>query len=262
MEFSGTVDQEVRDRLKYHFLYRGEVHPMGCAIVGSIMYGEYRDGSDVDLRGIFQWNTDQLLKVKGPPYTRLEYDTKDREGIMVEYVGYGLQRFCQMLVKGNPNIYDQLYSPVQWKEESKHLEELRVIAKRLLTSNIYHPFFGIAKTRWHKITNDPKYWIVVLRNLNRGTAILKGKPWDKSFDMPYDYRDELRTLKENKETVPDNMTHELTLEVERWFINMKVASESSRVQAKIPRKIIMQLDDWLLKIRLETLKNPHNTWDR
>lgn len=81
-------------------------HTIYACVMGSRAFGLATDASDTDRRGVFLAPT--------PLYWRFEKPPTHVEGPGEERFSWELERFCELALRGNPNILECLHSP--WVE--------------------------------------------------------------------------------------------------------------------------------------------------
>jgi len=121
-------------------------------IVGSHLYGTNKEGSDIDIKGIYVLPTDMILSGQ-----YIEQISDDKQDITYYEIG----RFLDLAAKANPNILDVLgsdkvtFTTDKWKEYFPDITPY-------LTTKLKHTFLGYAysqiqkakgmnkKTNWEK----------------------------------------------------------------------------------------------------------------
>ena len=79
-------------------------HTIYSCVMGSRAFGLATDGSDTDRRGVFLAPT--------PLFWRFEKPPTHVEGPGEEQFSWELERFCELALRGNPNILECLHSPL------------------------------------------------------------------------------------------------------------------------------------------------------
>lgn len=121
-------------------------------IVGSHLYGTNKEGSDIDIKGVYVLPTDMILSGQ-----YIEQISDDKQDITYYEIG----RFLDLAAKANPNILDVLgsdkvtFTTDKWKEYFPDITPY-------LTTKLKHTFLGYAysqiqkakgmnkKTNWEK----------------------------------------------------------------------------------------------------------------
>lgn len=121
-------------------------------IVGSHLYGTNKEGSDIDIKGVYVLPTDMILSGQ---YIEQISDNKQ------DIIYYEIGRFIELAAKANPNILDVLgsdkitFTTDKWKEYFPNITPY-------LTTKLRHTFLGYAhsqilkaksmnkKTNWEK----------------------------------------------------------------------------------------------------------------
>lgn len=127
-------------------------------IVGSHLYNTNKEGSDVDIKGVYIQPTKEILK--GNYFEQISDDKQDS-------TYYEIGRFIELLCKANPNMLDIigsdqiLYTTNLWKQYFPNPQEY-------ITKKIKHTFSGYAhsqiqkakgmnkKTNWEKSRMERK----------------------------------------------------------------------------------------------------------
>ena len=119
-------------RLSERFL---AVHPppgevLLCAIAGSHLYGFPSPDSDIDLKGIHQAPTADLL---GLFPTRSDHARQEVfDGVVCDLTTHELADALRLIIKGNGNMLERVFSPLQLVD-SPALHELRELATESLS---------------------------------------------------------------------------------------------------------------------------------
>lgn len=136
-------------------------------IVGSTAYGTNIEGSDEDIAGITvptvdnffglsrfeqkdSWGEDELGQVNLYPYLAEHKDV----------VVYSITKFCNLVLKGNPNILDLLWLEDRFILTRKHYYE-RIRANRdfLLSKDCYHTYSGYANSQLQRMERH-RAWLL------------------------------------------------------------------------------------------------------
>ncbi|MEV8536934.1 nucleotidyltransferase domain-containing protein [Streptomyces sp. NPDC051211] len=79
-------------------------HTVYACVMGSRAFGLATEASDTDRRGVYLAPT--------PLFWRFEKPPTHVEGPLPEQFSWELERFCELALKGNPNILECLHSPL------------------------------------------------------------------------------------------------------------------------------------------------------
>ncbi|WP_432153259.1 nucleotidyltransferase domain-containing protein [Streptomyces tricolor] len=116
-----------------------------ACVMGSRAFGLATDTSDTDRRGVFLAPTSLFWRFEKPP--------AHVEGPGAEQFSWELERFCELALRGNPNILECLHSPLV-----EHLDdtgrELLSLRGAFLSRRAYDTFTGYALGQRRKLDAD------------------------------------------------------------------------------------------------------------
>ncbi len=116
-----------------------------ATISGAHLYGFPSPDSDYDLRGVHILPVREVVGLN-PGRETIEVSAL-RDGLEIDLVTHDVKKFFGLLLKKNGYVLEQLYSPLILHTTPEH-EELKVIAKSLITRHHSHHYFGFAETQW------------------------------------------------------------------------------------------------------------------
>lgn len=118
-------------------------------IAGSHLYGTNRSGSDVDVRGVCLPPVETILGLSN--FEQHEIPGEDT-------VIYGLQKFCRLALKANPNILEMLFVP---EDAILKIDEYgeRLINNRhlFLSTKVVHTYSGYAFSQLKRIEGHRRW---------------------------------------------------------------------------------------------------------
>lgn len=223
-------------------------------ISGSDLYGFSSEDSDVDLRGIFIYNTNALLGLYKPAET-IEMKIGNYDIVLHE-----IGKAIKLAMKGNSNLLEHVFSPqIYTSPDFLEMQELIVLNK----VGIYNSYKGLATHNYKKFImtgrkKTIKKYLYVFRGLMAGIYALRlGKiepnleSLNKHFKNPY-VKTLIKLKKEGKEgdDLPPSMdTGDIEFAIEQLFHKIDVAFMKSFLGE--PSK-----DDWkeLNKFLIEARK--------
>ncbi|CAL9377718.1 nucleotidyltransferase domain-containing protein [Streptomyces sp. enrichment culture] len=120
-------------------------HTVYSCVMGSRAFGLATEGSDTDRRGVFLAPTPAQWRFTKPP-THVE-------GPAPEQFSWELERFCELALRGNPNILECLHSPLveHVDDTGRELLELR---GAFLSRQVYETFTRYALSQRRKLEAD------------------------------------------------------------------------------------------------------------
>ncbi|MEU1791393.1 nucleotidyltransferase domain-containing protein [Streptomyces sparsogenes] len=120
-------------------------HTIYACVMGSRAFGLATDGSDTDRRGVFLAPTALFWRFEKPP-THVE-------GPLHEQFSWELERFCELALRGNPNILECLHSPlVEHVDDTGR--ELLSLRGAFLSRRAYDTFTRYALGQRRKLDAD------------------------------------------------------------------------------------------------------------
>ncbi|MEV5334685.1 nucleotidyltransferase domain-containing protein [Streptomyces werraensis] len=120
-------------------------HTIYACVMGSRAFGLATEASDTDLRGVFLAPTPLFWGFDKPP-THVE-------GPAEEQFSWELERFCELALRGNPNILECLHSPlVEYADATGH--ELLALRDAFLSRRVHETFVGYAHGQRRKLDVD------------------------------------------------------------------------------------------------------------
>ncbi|MEU0601705.1 nucleotidyltransferase domain-containing protein [Streptomyces sp. NPDC006393] len=120
-------------------------HTIFACVMGSRAFGLATDGSDTDRRGVFVAPTELFWRFDKPP-THVD-------GPLPEQFSWELERFCELALRGNPNILECLHSPlVEYADDTGR--ELLALRRAFLSRQVHATFTGYALGQRRKLDAD------------------------------------------------------------------------------------------------------------
>ncbi|MBL1086199.1 nucleotidyltransferase domain-containing protein [Streptomyces actinomycinicus] len=120
-------------------------HTVYACVMGSRAFGLATDASDTDRRGVFLAPT--------PLYWRFDKPPTHVEGPGEEQFSWELERFCELALRGNPNILECLHSPlVEHADDTGR--ELLSLRSAFLSRQVYGTFTRYALGQRKKLDAD------------------------------------------------------------------------------------------------------------
>lgn len=155
------------------------------AVVGSHLYGTNKEGSDVDIKGVYIQPTEDILS--GNYIEQISDDKQDT-------TYYEIGRFLDLLMKANPNMLDILGSHLINHKDERYDRYFRDPSV-YITSKIKHTFFGYSyaqiqkakgmnkKTNWEKNRVERKNVLDFCYVLIENEKSILFKKWSKKSKL-------------------------------------------------------------------------------
>ncbi len=251
MTFDSRLQRQI-DQHPYPLLF--------ATISGAHLYGFPSPDSDFDLRGV------HVLRLKEVLGLHLAHETIEKSGIHdgleIDLVTHDIRKFFGLLLKKNGYVLEQVLSPLVLKTSPEH-EELVEIAKRCVTKNHAHHYFGFAETQRKLFAkSDPphvKPLLYIYRVLLTGIHLMRTGQVEANLPrlnetarLPY-----IADLINRKANGPekgvldkaDLLFHEQ--EYERLRGELQKAFEASSLPEVPPKEASAALNDLLVRVRLK-----------
>ncbi|WP_388393508.1 DNA polymerase beta superfamily protein [Streptomyces sp. NPDC006739] len=120
-------------------------HTIYACVMGSRAFGLATPDSDIDRRGVFVAPT--------PLFWRFEKPPTHVEGPAEEQFAWELERFCELALRGNPNILECLHSPlVEYADDTGR--ELLSLRGAFLSRRAHDTFTRYAEGQRRKLDAD------------------------------------------------------------------------------------------------------------
>ncbi|CAL9577083.1 nucleotidyltransferase domain-containing protein [Streptomyces sp. enrichment culture] len=117
-------------------------HTIYACVMGSRAFGLATEDSDTDRRGVFLAPTALFWRFEKPP-THVE-------GPAEEQFGWELERFCELALRGNPNILECLHSPlVEYADATGR--ELLDLRGAFLSRRVHGTYTGYARAQRRRL---------------------------------------------------------------------------------------------------------------
>lgn len=154
-----------------------ESHPyplLFATISGAHLYGFPSPDSDFDLRGAHRLPLEDLVGLKTGQETVEKSGVHD--GWEIDLVTHDVGKFFRLMLRKNGYVLEQALSPLVVYSTPEH-EELREIARNVVTRHHAHHYLGFAETQWRLFRKeDPprvKPLLYVYRVLLTGIHLMR-----------------------------------------------------------------------------------------
>ncbi len=234
-------------------------HPCPLLFVtvsGAHLYGFESRDSDYDLRGAHVTAVRELLRLD-PPSETIEVMDKDAP-IEIDLVSHDVLKYFKLLLGRNGYVLEQVYSPLV-VHATPEFEELRHIARGVITRHHRHHYRGFAENQWELVAKTPtvKGLLYTHRVLLAGTHLMRTgeveanlATLNRAFGLSY--IDDLIARKRSgaeKQTLPQA---ELAFH-ERAFVRLREDLEAASAASGLPEAPAPEcrraLEDLLLRVR-------------
>lgn len=229
-----------------------------ATISGAHLYGFASADSDYDLRGV------HILPLRDVVGLKEKRETIEasyvKQGCEFDVVTHDATKFFNLLLKKNGYVLEQLYSPLILQTSPEH-DELKSLARDVVTRHHAHHYFGFAATQWKLFMkeNPPrvKPLLYVFRVLLTGISLMQTGEVEANLvrlnqQFKLAYLDELIARKREgaeKETLSDADTEFYKNKYERLRSELQAAHEASRLPEAASGKD--DLNDLLVRVRFK-----------
>lgn len=120
-------------------------------VSGAHLYGFPSPDSDWDLRGVHVLPARQVVGLL-PLEETIEVSAV-KDGLDLDLVTHDVRKFFQLLLRRNGYVLEQLHSPLVLLSSPEH-QELRTIARGLVTKHHSHHYLGFAESQWRLFSKE------------------------------------------------------------------------------------------------------------
>ncbi|MEU5086949.1 nucleotidyltransferase domain-containing protein [Streptomyces sp. NPDC021356] len=212
-------------------------HTIYACVTGSRAFGLATESSDTDRRGVFV--------APAPLFRRFAKPPTHVEGPGPEQFGWELERFCELALRGNPNILECLHSPLVEHADATG-RELLALREAFLSRRVHAAFTGYALAQRRRLDADVR---------------THGAPrWKHAMHLPrllISARDLLRTGRLTVE-VGDARARLLAVrrgevpwpEVESWMTRLAARTDEAAAHSPLPEEPdLRRVEDFLYRVR-------------
>ncbi|WNM34210.1 nucleotidyltransferase domain-containing protein [Streptomyces sp. Li-HN-5-11] len=218
-------------------------HTIYACVMGSRAFGLATQDSDTDRRGVFVAPTALYWRFEKPP-THVD-------GPLPEQFSWELERFCELALRGNPNVLECLHSPLVEHADATG-RELLALREAFLSRQVYETFTRYALGQRRKLDADLrahgaprwKHAMHLLRLLIGARDLLR------TGRMTIDVGDERpRLLAVRRGEVP-------WAGVESWMTRLATEAEEASHRTPLPElPDRRRLEDFLHRVRRDSALN-------
>ncbi|MFJ8693446.1 nucleotidyltransferase domain-containing protein [Streptomyces roseolilacinus] len=215
-------------------------HTVYSCVMGSRAFGLATDDSDTDRRGVFLAPTPSQWRFAKPP-THVE-------GPAPEQFSWELERFCELALRGNPNILECLHSPLVDHVDDTG-RELLALRGAFLSRRVHGTFTRYALSQRRKLEADVrqhgaprwKHAMHLLRLLGSCRDLVR--TGELTVDVGEDRE---RLLSVRRGEVP-------WAEVEAWMVRLADGTDAALPSSPLPAEPDRdRVEDFLFRTRLRS----------
>ncbi|MFC5148493.1 DNA polymerase beta superfamily protein [Streptomyces aureoversilis] len=213
-------------------------HTVYACVMGSRAFGLATEASDTDRRGVYVAPTPLFWGFEKPP--------PHVEGPAEEQFSWELERFCELALRGNPNILECLHSPLveQADDTGRELLDLR---GAFLSRRVHRTYAGYAADQRKKFAADvrahgaPRRWKPVMHALR---LLMCGRDLLRTGSLVLDagsMREPLLAVRRGEVPWP---------EAEAWLNRLtEEAGEAARTSPLPEEPDHARVEDFLIRVR-------------
>ena len=214
------------------------------SLSGSHAYNTPNINSDIDLRGCHIEPTENILELNIPN------PTIEKSIGQYDLVSHEIEKFISLILKGNGNLYESMFSPIFLYQNDNYFYELKELSKDALSKQVYYHYYGFAKHMLiHSYNSEEKRYrknvMYLFRNLLSGIHVLEKKYFILNLDelcKIYNFKPDYNFYNGNYQQ-----------QAKELFSQLLEAKESSTLKEKSNESDMMKMNKFLLKIRKENL---------
>lgn len=231
--------------------------PIFAKLWGSRSHNTHFEDSDYDFLLVYQTPNHELLSLRPPPDTVVA--TTEIDGQKVDYQAYEVDKFVDLLLKGNPNIVECLFTRYEvW--QALIFTGIKLQAREFLTEQTVKHYTGYARSQLARLKNgkslhtsgseyNTKWAYHVVRLLKDAQRIRVGEPpivWKDGIE-----RASLMSIREGLYR-PEEIAEMAGLMLDT------LDAPRTGLAEKNPEDIV---EDWLLRVR-GFYREANELWDK
>jgi predicted nucleotidyltransferase len=228
-----------------------------ATVTGSHAFGCSSPYSDYDVHGVHLLPVQEVLGL-GCPHETIERKMENpADGLEVDIATHDLKKFVWLLLKGNGNVLEDLYSPLVLTTSSVH-DELKELGKGCITKQLAHHYKGYAYNQQRRMkANELKKYLHLYRGLLMGTYLMRtGKlemslPWlADEYALPIIHR-LIAQKQQGFDFIPDDEAEDHMKYVEMLRGALEQAREESQLPDRSTEMTRSALEQLVIRVRLE-----------
>jgi uncharacterized protein len=225
-----------------------------ATITGSHAFGYASPLSDYDVHGVHLLSLQQVIGFSLPGETvEFKASIGDTE---VDIATHDLKKFLLLLIKGNGNILEDLYSPLVITTSPLH-EEIKALGKGCITKMCANHYKGMAYNQQRRMqANDVKKILHTYRCLLMGIHIMRTGALEANVPtLAEEYKQpQLLDIIEYKQSGMDGLDHgEMDwhfLALEKLHERLDCEQEASTLPEKTTSETRYELEELLIRTRM------------
>jgi uncharacterized protein len=229
-----------------------------ATLSGAHLYGFPSADSDFDVRAAHILPLKEVIGLF-PATSTLNMEEVKR-GLDIDLGSHDIQPFCRLLLSGNGNTLEQLFSPVVVRTSAEH-EELKGIAAGCVTRKYAQHYLGFASGQWRRFLDEHglKQLLYAYRVLLTGTHLMRTGEVDANLprlavEYALPHLSELIEMKiQGTELVrvPEVELDRHDREYERLASELEKARDESSLVDEPPKPY--ELNDLVVRVRMREL---------
>ena len=224
-----------------------------ASVTGSHAFGCATDLSDYDVHGVHLLHLESILGLRDVEET-VEIKPK---GVLVDIATHDLKKFIFLLLKGNGNVLEDLYSPLVICSSPVH-EELRVLGKGCISKMCAAHYKGMAFNQQRRMQfNDVKKLLHCYRCLLMGMHLMRSGELVMdlaSLAREYYHPQVLEVIEAKRGGVEGLDSKEMKDHIEiigRLYQQLDTAAAESQLPDRTPPAVRDAMEQLLIEVRLK-----------
>jgi len=227
-----------------------------ASVTGSHAFGYATDFSDYDIHGIHLLPLSHVLGLSATTSETLELKIDTMEPGL-DIATHDLKKFIFLLLKGNGNVLEDLYSPLVLRTSPVH-EELKVLGKGCISKMSANHYAGMAFNQQRRMQlNDVKKLLHCYRCLlmgihlmRSGTLVLDIATLAREYQHPQ-VLSVINAKQSGVEGLGGIEMREHTAIIEELYSRLDVEAAQSQLPDRTPQDVRDELERLLIRVRLE-----------
>lgn len=224
-----------------------------ASMAGSHAFGYATDCSDFDVHGVHLLPLSHVLGFNAAKDETIERKVEGDPAI--DLATHDLKKFLLLLIKGNGNILEDIFSPLILHTSPLH-EELKVLARGCISKQCAAHYRGMAYNQQRRMQlNDVKKLLHCYRCLLMGIHLMKSGTLEMNvveLAQAYGYTQVQDIIAMKRSGIEGISQTEMVWQsecIESLYVQLESATQQSQLPERTPQSVKDELEQVLIRVR-------------